>query len=205
MLPTGAPRWRIGAPRKVFIGGWFSGKPTEREWPVRSANRSGSRISGRSSSGLRSSAVTPEVMNCRTRPESSNTLTAPYRASVSERALSTTSRSTVSRSRLSVMRRLASLIVATRARCLSISCSESPLNDRPLQVAASPRRLRRWATTVRQCITAVTLEGLHGNPGVFHETHGSFTETFMETGLFFTAISHPGPIIAIHPRRRRRS
>ena len=70
----------------------------------------------------------PEVTKSCGAPASSMVAMAPKRAPVSDRALSTTSRSTVSRSRLALMRRLAVLSAELRSR----SASFSRLRSRPV-------------------------------------------------------------------------
>ena len=63
-----------------------------------------------------SSSVKPEVTKSYGAPASSMVAMAPKRAPVSARALSTTSRSTVSRSRLALIRRLAAQFVRNAHR-----------------------------------------------------------------------------------------
>ena len=99
--------------------------------PTRSVNRTGSGRSRRCSNSLTlcghaassssSSGVKPEVRKSCGTPASSTRTSAPQRAPVSARALSITSSSTVSRSRLALIRRMAALRVALRARSASIS------------------------------------------------------------------------------------
>ena len=66
-----------------------------------------------------SASVKPEVTKSCGAPASSMVAMAPKRAPVSDRALSTTSRSTVSRSRLALIRRLAVLSAEMRSRSAS--------------------------------------------------------------------------------------
>ena len=76
------------------------------------------------------------MMNSSSRPDSSKAVIPPNRAPVSDRALSMTSCSTVSGSRLSLTRRLASLNRVSRSRssvisrrCSSASCIFPPWPD----------------------------------------------------------------------------
>ena len=81
------------------------------------------------------SSVKPEVTKSCGAPASSMVAMAPKRAPVSDRALSTTSRSTVSRSRLALIRRLAALSAEMRSRRAAISRRSSSGT-----LTAAPRR-----------------------------------------------------------------
>ena len=131
MWPTDSPPCRTGAPRKDITGftgtgGRSSGRPRLRRWPCKSRTRTDSRSPRRASKSfippgmsqtLRTcSGSMPEARKAWGSPASSSRVIAPYRASVSARALSRTPCSTVSTSRLSLMRRLASLNRDRRSR-----------------------------------------------------------------------------------------
>ena len=85
--------------------------------------------------------IAPEVTKFCGAPASSMVVMPPKRAPVSARALSTTSVSTVSRSRLALMRRLAALSAARRAR--SASCSAAVRSRSVIRSPPSARRLGR--------------------------------------------------------------
>ena len=132
-----------------------------RTGPGRSRKCSKSRgPSGHSAMRRCSASVKPEVTKSCGAPASSMVAMAPKRAPVSARALSTTSFSTVSRSRLALMRRLAALSAETRARSASCSAAVgsrsvigSSLRPPRGRVAGRPGRgliRRRTATGVRR-------------------------------------------------------
>ena len=81
--------------------------------------------SGMSQNPWCSSPVRPETMNVGCWKTSPGMVIAPYCDAVSSRALSTTSCSTVSKSRLSLMRRLASVRRESLFRSTSISLTNS--------------------------------------------------------------------------------
>ena len=86
-----------------------------------------------------SASVMPEVTKSCGAPASSMVAMAPRRAPVSDCALSTTSRSTVSRSRLALIRRLAALSAEMRSRSAAISRRSSSG-----ALTAAPRRGAEW-------------------------------------------------------------
>ena len=123
---------------RLPTGGWPSGKPSALVWSAASRSRSGPCTELKYSNSLgpslsasiasRSSGDRPEVMKSSSPPSSSRVVMAPKRAPVRARALSITSCRTVSGSRLSLMRRLASLRRDSRSRSASVSpgCSILP-------------------------------------------------------------------------------
>ena len=98
-----------------------------------------------------SASVKPEVTKSCGAPASSMVAMAPKRAPVSDRALSTTSRSTVSRSRLALIRRLAALSAEMRSRSAAISrrSSSGGFTAAPRRGAESVRRSRERDRTGR--------------------------------------------------------
>ena len=113
-----------------------------RSGPGRSRKNSKSRgPSGHSTMSRCSSAVKPEVTKSWGAPASSMVAMAPKRAPVSARALSTTSFSTISRSRLALMRRLAAL----SARCgrAAPRSRPPPARDRASRLLLPPAARRR--------------------------------------------------------------
>ena len=122
--PTASPRWRIGVAWNAPHGTGMGEKPSPPAQASRSGRRSGV-VSARSCSNSRGpsghvsmarccSSSNPEVTKSRGAPASSTVAMAPQAAPVSARALSITSRSTVSRSRLAPMRRMAAVSAASR-------------------------------------------------------------------------------------------
>ena len=140
MLPTDSPLWRTGAARKVRtsltgIGGRNSGRPISRVWLWKSRSRRGSLIPRNATKNLMPSGifqncrlcsgVIPEATQSSISPVLSLSVITPYREPVSTRALSRTPPKTVSKSRVSLMRRLASLNRDSRSRSVFTSRSNT--------------------------------------------------------------------------------
>ena len=130
----------MGADRKgrgelTGKGGRTSGRPSDLMQLWKSLSRSGSEIpfryskkdipSGKSINRRCSSEVRPEVTESSIRPDAPTSAITPYRAPVREQAESSTPCNTASKSRLSLMRRLAWFSLERRSRKARFSRSSS--------------------------------------------------------------------------------